>query len=79
MKPSEIITTVIAVYGAVLSTIAILRQFFTDKVKVKMTVSRNMQIVGDLPLAPLFVQNRALASFAFNSLQTLFANTGGWG
>lgn len=47
MQRSEIITILIAVYGAVLSTIAILRQFFADRLKVKLTVSRNMQMVGD--------------------------------
>lgn len=47
MKPSEIITAVIAVYGAVLSTIAIVRQLLGDRVKIKLTVRRNMEIVGD--------------------------------
>jgi hypothetical protein len=47
MKASEIITAIIAVYGAVLSTIAIVRQFFSDRVKVKLTVSRDMQILND--------------------------------
>ena len=47
MKMSEIITVIIAVYGAVLSTIAIWRQFLSERAKVKITVSRNMQIVGD--------------------------------
>jgi hypothetical protein len=46
MEPNTA-TTIIAVYGAVLSTIAIARQFFSDRVKVKVSVSRNMQIVGD--------------------------------
>ncbi len=47
MKKSEVITAIIAIYGAVLSTIAILRQFLADRVKVKLTVKRNMQIMGD--------------------------------
>ena len=47
MKRSEIITAIIAVYGAVLSTIAIVRQLISDRVKVKLTVSRNMEMVGD--------------------------------
>jgi len=47
MKKSEIITAIIAIYGAVLSTIAILRQFFADRVKIRLAVDRNMQIVGD--------------------------------
>lgn len=47
MKKSEIITLVIAAYGAVLSTIAILRQIFGDRVKVKLTVKRNMEMIND--------------------------------
>ena len=47
MKASEIVTAVIAVYGAVLSTIAIVRQWRGDKVKVRLTVNRNRVIVGD--------------------------------
>ena len=47
MKKSEIITAIIAIYGAVLSTIAILRQFFADRVKIKLAVDRNMKIVAD--------------------------------
>src|SRR6266852_4435406 len=47
MKRSEIITAVIAVYGALLSPIAIMSQFFSDRLKVKVPVSRNMQMVGD--------------------------------
>ena len=47
MSGSAIITTIIAVYGAVLSTIAIVRQLVSDRIKVKVRVSRNMQIVGD--------------------------------
>jgi hypothetical protein len=48
MKKSEIITAIIAVYGAVLSTIAIFRQYLSDRVKVRLTSARNMQVVGDL-------------------------------
>jgi hypothetical protein len=47
MKKSEIITAIIAIYGAVLSTIAIVRQWRTDRAKIKFTVRRNMQIFGD--------------------------------
>ena len=31
------------------------------------------------PLTPLFAAKRTLVPFIFNSLQTLFCNTGGWG
>jgi hypothetical protein len=47
MKKSEIITAIIAIYGAVLSTITILRQYFGDRVKVMVTVGKNRQMVGD--------------------------------
>lgn len=47
MKKSEIITAIIAVYGAVLSTVTILRQYLSDRVKVKVTVRKNMMMVGD--------------------------------
>ncbi len=47
MKRSEIVTALVAVYGAVLSTIAIVKQLVSDRVKVKLTVSRNMEMVGD--------------------------------
>jgi hypothetical protein len=47
MKKSEIITAIIALYGAALSTIITVRQFFADRVKIKLTVSRNMEMVGD--------------------------------
>jgi hypothetical protein len=47
MKTSEIVTAIIAGYGAVLSTIAIVRQLRSDRVKVKLIVLRNRQMVGD--------------------------------
>jgi hypothetical protein len=47
MKKSEIITAIIATYGAVLSTITILRQYFGDRIKVTVTVGKNRQVVGD--------------------------------
>jgi hypothetical protein len=47
MQRSEIITAIIAVYGAVLSTIAITRQWLSDRVKIKMTALKNRQIIGD--------------------------------
>lgn len=42
----ESITIAIAIYGAVLSTVAIVRQFSSEHVKVKITVRKNMQMVG---------------------------------
>jgi hypothetical protein len=46
MKTSEIVTTVIAIYGAALSTIAIIKQLKSDRVKVKLTVRKNREMVG---------------------------------
>lgn len=43
MSRSEIITLIIAAYGAVLSTIAILVQLLSDRAKVKLKVRRNMK------------------------------------
>jgi hypothetical protein len=40
------LTAILAVYGAVLSTVAILRQLFSDRVKVKLTVRKNREMVG---------------------------------
>jgi hypothetical protein len=40
------LTTILAVYGAVLSTVAILRQLFSDRVKVKLTVRKNREMIG---------------------------------
>lgn len=47
MDTSDIITLIIAGYGAVLSTIAIVRQLFSDRVRVKLAVDRNRLIIGD--------------------------------
>jgi hypothetical protein len=41
------ITAVLAVYGAVLSTIAIVRQIVGDRVKVRLKVQKGMEMVGD--------------------------------
>lgn len=45
MKKSEIITAIIALYGAVLSTVNLLRQWRSDRVKVKVSVKRNRQML----------------------------------
>jgi hypothetical protein len=47
MKASEIVTGLIALYGAGLSTVAIVRQFAADRVKVRVTVQRNMRVFGN--------------------------------
>lgn len=46
MKTSEIITLVIAAWGAVLSTISIAWQLSGDRVKVKVTAKRSRKIIG---------------------------------
>jgi hypothetical protein len=45
MKTSETITAVIAGYGAMLSTVAIIRQWKSDRIKVKLAVRKNREIV----------------------------------
>lgn len=40
------VTTVIAVYGAVVSTVAIVRQITGDRVRVRLTVRKNREMVG---------------------------------
>ena len=47
MTKRDIITLSIAAYGAVISTVVLLRQIFSDRVRVKLTVRKNAQIVGD--------------------------------
>lgn len=47
VKGSEAITGIVAVYGAILSTIVATRQFFNERVRVVVTVNRNRQVVGD--------------------------------
>lgn len=47
MKSSEIVTAIVAIYGAVLSTIIAVRQVLGERVHVKLTVKRNMKMVGD--------------------------------
>ena len=47
MKKSEIITLVIAAYGALLSTIVAVWQILSNRARVKMTVRRNMLAFGD--------------------------------
>ena len=41
------VTSLLAIYGAVLSTFAIVRQFIGERVKVKVTVRRNMKPKGE--------------------------------
>jgi hypothetical protein len=53
---------IIALYGALLSTIAIVWQYVHDRVKVKLTVSRDMRVIHDprysgVPLTILQVTN----------------------
>jgi len=47
VKTSEIVTAIIAAYGAVLSTFAVARQFMDDRVKVKLALRRNQKIAND--------------------------------
>ncbi len=47
MKASEIITAVVALYGAVLSTVALAKQLASDRVSVTLRVKPGMQVSGD--------------------------------
>lgn len=47
MSKSEIITAIVAAYGAVLSTFSLIRQWQSDRAKVQVSVQRNMEIFGD--------------------------------
>jgi hypothetical protein len=47
VKATEIVTTIVAVWGAVLSTVVAVRQFRSERVRVRFTVKRNRQVVGD--------------------------------
>ena len=47
MKTPEIITAIIAVYAAILSTISIVKQLLTDPVKIRLSIKRDMVIIGD--------------------------------
>lgn len=44
MKKSEIITAIIAIYGAVLSTVVTIKQWLGDRPKVRLVVRRNMEV-----------------------------------
>jgi hypothetical protein len=46
MKKAEIITAAIAIYSAVLWTIAIVRQVLSDRAKIRSRSIENMQMVG---------------------------------
>jgi hypothetical protein len=41
------VTAIVAVWGAVLSTVVAIRQFRGERAQVRFTVRRNMQVVGD--------------------------------
>jgi hypothetical protein len=47
MKPTEILTAVVAAYGAALSTFSVFRQANSERVKILVTCSRDMQLHGD--------------------------------
>ena len=47
MKNTEVVTAIVAVWGAALSTVVAIRQSRSDRVRVRFTVARNRQMVGD--------------------------------
>lgn len=46
MKRSDIVTICIAIYGAVLSTVMMVRQLFSDRIRIKLMLKRGMEIIG---------------------------------
>jgi hypothetical protein len=71
MKKSEIISAIIAAFGAVLSTIAVARQWRSDRVKVKLTVQGNMQMVG-------YPRHEGITLTVFKRARTCFVGPGPW-
>ena len=47
MTTADKVTAIIAAYGALVSTIAIVKQFISERVSLKITVSPNMVVHGD--------------------------------
>ena len=47
MKATELVTAVVALWGAILSTILAVKQFLNERVRVVVTVRKNRQVVGD--------------------------------
>jgi hypothetical protein len=77
------VTVMIAIYGAVLSTVVAMRQILGERVRVKVTVKRNMQVVGDpryrgMTLTVLTVTNIGRRPVTITTFGTvpLYPNTG---
>lgn len=47
MKASEMVTTIVAVYGAVVSTILAVTQIVKERARVRVTVRKNREVIGD--------------------------------
>ena len=76
MTKAEISTALIALYGAVVSTIAVSKQFINDRVKVKLKVSWNMSSPND----PEYDGETLVVLTAFNSGRrpVTIVHTGAW-
>jgi hypothetical protein len=77
MTTAERVTAIIATYGAVLSTVAIVKQFISERVILKITVNRDMEIHGDpryngMTLIVMKVVNKG-------SRPVTITHTGAWG
>lgn len=46
MKASETVTTIVAIYGAVVSTVVGVMQLVKERARVRVTVRKNMRMVG---------------------------------
>ncbi len=83
MKEPEMLTRIVAVYGAILSTAVTVRQFLNERVRVTVTVKRNRQVVGNpryknAVLTELTVTNAGHRPVTITTFGTvpLYPNTG---
>jgi hypothetical protein len=47
MKDPEMLIRIVAIYGAILSTVVAIRQFLNERIRVTVTVKRNRMVIGD--------------------------------
>ena len=77
MTTADKVTAIIAAYGAVVSTIAVVKQFISGRVSLKITVSPNMVIYG----APRYEGMTLIVMKVVNmgSRPVTITHTGAWG
>ena len=69
MKIPEIVTTVVAVYGAVVSTVVAVMQFAKERIRVRVTVGKNRQMVGDPRYANTVLTELTVTNIGHHPLQ----------